>query len=128
MAERAVHTSKKPRATAAKRERDKSARYDCTVRPLFFEAYGRLGPASITALAESAREACLFGRAGENAFRLTKKWRQYMELALAYAQADALLAARGAMPNVAGPTHFPVGRMVRRSTAAQGEHSQQHMP
>ena len=33
MAERAFHTSRKPGATAAKRERDKAARYDCTVRP-----------------------------------------------------------------------------------------------
>ena len=80
-----------------------------------------MGPTSITALAESAREACLFGRAGEDAFRLAKKWRDDMELALVYAQADAMLVARGALPNVAGPTHFPVGRIVRWSTAAQGE-------
>ena len=85
-----------------------------------------MGPRSIVGLLETAREASIFGRGDATAHQLMARWRADMELSLAYAQADAMLAARGAMAHVAGSLYFPVGRMVRPSTAAAGEHREAH--
>ena len=38
----------------------------------------------------------------------------------AFAQADAVLSAKGALPRVAGPS-FPIGRVLRRRQATAGE-------
>ena len=112
---------RRPGVAARSGESRKTTRYGESVRPLSFEAYGRLGPRSLECLAEAAREASLYGRTDLSAKQLQQRWRADMELSLAYAQADAMLAARGALQNVAGPLYFPVGRMVRASTAAGGE-------
>ena len=111
----------RPGVAARAGEARKAVRCGDTVRPLSFEVYGRLGPRSLTCLREAAREASLYGRSDMSARQLQQKWRSDMELALAYAQADAMLAARGAMLHVAGPLYHPVGRMVRPNTAAGGE-------
>ena len=87
-----------------------------------------MGPGSLRNLRETAREASLYGRASSMAGQFTKRWRADMELALAYAQADAMLAARGALPTVAGPQFYPIGRMLRPGTAACGEHRQRDAP
>ena len=83
--------------------------------------YGRLGPNSMACIAEAAREASLLGCTDMSARQSQQRWRADVELSLAYAQADAVLAARGALQHVAGPLYFPAGRMVRASTAAGGE-------
>ena len=98
------------------------------MRPLSFETFGRLGPGSQATLAEAAREASIYGRANATANQLVRRWRADMELALAYAQADAMLAARGSLPTVVGPQYFPVGRMLPCGTAAGGEHAQRATP
>ena len=120
-AERVNNPWRRPGVAARVAEARKQARYGPSVRPLSFEVYGRLGPRSLQGLREAAREASMYGRSDLTARQLEQKWRGDMELALAYAQADSVLAARGALPHVAGPLYFPVGRMVRSSTAAGGE-------
>ena len=120
-AKRVNNPWRRPGAAARAGEYRKQTRYGDSVRPLSFEAYGRLGPRSLQCLDEAAREAALFGRADMPARQLKSRWRADMELALAYAQADAVLAARGALPHVAGPLYHPVGRMVRGNAAAGGE-------
>ena len=70
----------------------------------------------------------MYGRAGGSAQQYTQHWRADMELANAYAQADAMLVANGAMKHVAGPLYFPVGRTVRPATSAGGEHAQAPVP
>ena len=47
---------------------------------------------------------------------------------IAFAQADAMFAAKGALKHVASPTRFPVGRMARPATAAGGEVRQHPTP
>ena len=69
----------------------------------------------------AAREACLFGRTDLSVKDLVSKWRADAELALAYAQADTMLASKGALTHVAGAQFFPISRMVRPSCAASGE-------
>ena len=69
----------------------------------------------------TAMEAQHFAVADVSARRLVRQWREDMELAFVYAQADALPAAKGAFARVAGQANFPVGRMVRRARAAAGE-------
>ena len=83
-----------------------------------------MGPRSLVFLREAAREASMYGRADMTAKQLELRWRGDMELAMAYAQADAMLAARGALPHVAGPLYHPVGRMVRTPAAACGDCSE----
>ena len=112
---------RRPGVAARAGEATKARRYGRQVRPLSFESYGRLGPHSLTCLREAAREASLFGRSDMSARQVEQRWRADMELALAYAQADAMLAAKGALPHVAGALYHPVGRMVRAPTAAGGE-------
>ena len=121
-AKRVKNPWRRPGVAARAGESRKAAKYGDSVRPLSFEAYGRLGPRSLRCLDEAAREAALFGRADMCARQLMHRWRADMELALAYAQADAMLAARGALQHVAGPLYHPVGRMVRANAAAGGEH------
>ena len=124
-AKRVNNPWRRPGVAARAGESRKATRYGDAVRPLSFEAYGRLGPRSLACLAEAAREASLFGRTDMSAKQLQQRWRSDMELTLAYAQADAMLAARGALQHVAGPLYYPIGRMVRASTAAGGEHREQ---
>ena len=113
---------RRPGVAARSGEARKATRYGNTVRPLSFEVYGRLGPRSLVCLREAAREASMYGRSDMSAKQLELRWRGDMELAMAYAQADAMLAARGALQHVAGPLYHPVGRMVRANAAAGGEH------
>ena len=98
------------------------------VRALSFETFGRLGPKSMQNLAEAAREASVYGRTNCTASQLQRRWRADMELALMYAQADAMLAARGARPTVAGQLYFPVARMLPPATSAGGETTQGDTP
>ena len=72
------------------------------------------------ALQLAAREAVLYCTAVIPPGLLQRRWRQDIDLALAFAQADAVLAAKGALPRVAG-TSFPIGRILRRRVAAAGE-------
>ena len=116
---------RRPGVAARAGEARKETRYGSTVRPISMEVYGRIGPKSLHWLREAAREASLYGRSDCTAKQLLARWRGDMELALSFAQADAMLAARGALPHVAGPLYFPVGRMVRPSTAAGGERREQ---
>ena len=57
---------------------------------------------------------------------LQRRWRQDFDLALAFAQADAVLAAKGALPRVAGPS-FPIGRVLRRRSVVAGERRELHV-
>ena len=102
----------------------KHARYGDQVMPISLETYGRVGPRSLAALDAAAHEATVYGRTDASPAQLVQRWRADMELALAYATADAVLASRGALQHVAGSAHFPVGRMVPPARAAGGEHSQ----
>eukprot|EP00974_Lingulodinium_polyedra_P072587 7023471-Lingulodinium_polyedra.AAC.1 len=58
---------------------------------------------------QAAREAALYGTAATPPGVLMRRWRQDLDLALAFTQADAVLAARGALPRTAGAV-FPIGR------------------
>ncbi len=95
-------------------------RYGDGVTTLALETYGRLGPRSMDALQLAAREAVLYGTAVLPPGLLQRRRRQDIDLALASAQADTVLAAKGALPRVAGPS-FPIGRVLRRRAAAAGE-------
>ena len=123
-AQRVKNTWRRAGASARAGESRKKQRYGPAVRPLAFESYGRLGPGSQAALWRAAQEAHHYGRAEGTARQLVQRWRADMELALLYAQADAILAAKGALAHVAGARHYPIGRMVRKSRAAQGEWSE----
>ena len=70
---------------------------------------------------QQAREAALYGTAVVPPGILLRRWRQDLDLALAFTQADAALAARGALRHVAGSAGFPIGRVLRPRTAAAGE-------
>ena len=83
-------------------------------------ACSRVRTSGQEALQLAAREAVLYGTAVIPPGLLQRRWRQDIDLALAFAQADAVLAAKGALPRVAGPS-FPIGRVLRRRTAAAGE-------
>ena len=83
-----------------------------------------MGPRSQAAVERQAREAVLFGTAVVPPGLLVRRWRQDLDLALAFTQADATLAAKGALEHVAGGAHFPIGRVLRPRTAAAGEHSE----
>ena len=77
---------RRPGVAARAGESRKALRYGDTVHPLSFEVYGRLGPRSLACLAETAREASLYGRTDMTARQRQKRWRSDMELSLAYAQ------------------------------------------
>jgi hypothetical protein len=117
---RARRPDERPAAAAEGGEHVKIARYGDGVTTLALESYGRLGPRSQDALQLVAREAVLYGTAVIPPGLLQRRWRQDIDLALAFAQADAVLAARVALPRVAGPS-FPISRVLRRRTVAAGE-------
>ena len=117
---RVRHRDSCPEAAAESGERWKIQRYGGEVAPLALETYGRLGPRSTVALEHAAREAVLFGTAVLPPGLLLRRWRQDLDLAFAFAQADAVLSAKGALPRVAGPS-FPIGRVLRRRQATAGE-------
>ena len=71
----------------------------------------------------AAREAALFGSAVVPPGLLQRRWRQDLDLALAFAQADAALSAKGAAPRVAG-AGFPIARVLRERSAAAGERTE----
>ena len=122
------HTHSNVAVAAMDGERKKQRRYGNEARAISFETFGRLGPRSLLNLAEAAREASVYGRTNFTASQLQRRWRADMELALMYAQADAMLAARGARPTVAGQQYFPVARMLPPATAAGGENTQRDTP
>ena len=97
-----TNTDTRVAVAAADGERKKERRYGNDVRAISFETFGRLGPRSLLNLAEAAREASVYGRTNCTASQLQRRWRADMELALMFAQADAMLAARGAKTTVAG--------------------------
>ena len=57
-----------------------------------------LGPRSMEALQLAAREAVLYDTAVLPPWLLQRRRRQGLDLALAFAQADAVLAAKDALP------------------------------
>ena len=123
-AQRVAKAAEVPGAAVTSAERRKHDRYGADVRPFGLETYGRMGVKSMSMLWEAAREASLYGRATASAAALQSRWRADADLALCYSQADAMLASKGALQHVAGAAYFPVGRMVKRTTAAGGEHRQ----
>jgi len=113
-----------PGAAAMSGERWKVQRYGHGVAPLALETYGRMGPRSAEFMQQAAREATLFGCAVAPPGLLQRRWRQDIDLALAFAQADAALAAKGAAQRVAG-AGFPIARVLRARSAAAGERAEQ---
>ena len=67
-------------------ERWKQERYGLGVAPLALETYGCVGPRSAEAVQQAAREATLFRTAVMPPGLLQRRWRQDLDLALAFAQ------------------------------------------
>eukprot|EP00974_Lingulodinium_polyedra_P129970 11212050-Lingulodinium_polyedra.AAC.1 len=57
-------------------ERWKLQRYGPGAAPLALESYGRLGPRSLEAMEQAAREAALYGTAATSPGVLLRRWRQ----------------------------------------------------
>jgi hypothetical protein len=70
-----------------------------------------LGPRSMEALQLVARESVLYGTVALPPGLLQRRWRQDLDLALAFAQADAVLAAKGAL-QLLGPNVPPEVKVV----------------
>ena len=81
---------------AAAAESAKRSRYGPSVLPLAFESCGRLGPASIEALAFLRQEAMVWGSGAFDSSSLRfLHWRRELETVVAYQLADATLLCLG---------------------------------
>jgi len=120
LSSRARRLDEHPVAAPESGECENLMRYGDGVPTLALETYGRMGPRSMEALQLAAREAALYCTAALRPGTLQRRWRQDIHLALAFAQADAVLVAKGALPRAFGPS-FPIGRVRRRRSVVAGE-------
>ena len=93
-------------------DKTRKTRCDKVVRALSFEVYGRMGRQSSESLIEAKQV-----RSGEGASALTRRWHRDKDLAIACAQAESMLAARG----TCWPALLFLCLMVNTSTADGGE-------
>ena len=86
-----------------------------------------MGQASLVAMDLLAQEATMYGTASGPVGALVRRWRQDIELALYFTQADCILQARCALPCRAGAGSFIIGRVLCHASAAGGGQPEHHM-